>query len=368
MSPRPSRRRLLAACGAALGTTLTGCITQPSSDGARTTTNDGTTTASPTTTNRTGTDGVETYVGAHNAADEDATVTVALRRDGETLQQATETLQAGVTTTLDIVVTTPETYTVAASRGDGEETTFEWNVPESYGGSLEVRVGEDGTLGFREHLSGAGCGGEALPYAVPGNEETFTAGSGSVRNDAGEPVTVTVTIAHDGTTFFECTRDLGANQTASLGDLTETAGEYSVTVDVADGGRTEYDWRIPPEYNWPKLSVVVPASGDPLAGCGAAGSIDVTVSNPAGNQRTATLALLRDGTAVTRRQVSVAGGEESSVALDTPIGDIYTLRAEAGAGTTTAEVADCYCYSEHRTTVALGDDGPAIDSIRRVCD
>ena len=368
MSPQSSRRRVLAALGVTLGTTLAGCTTQQGDDA---TTTDATTTPGPTataTTRTTDETGIDAPVSARNSYGEDVALTVTLRRDGETLQRRTETLSSGVASTLDMSVTAPGTYTVAASVDGGAESDFEWTVTESYEGSLEVRVDEDGALGFREYLSEAGCGGEDVPYAVPGNEETFTTGSGELWNESGDAVTVTVSVAHDGTTFFECTRDLAANQTASLGDLTETAGEYTVTVAVADGGRTTQDWRIPPEHNWPRLRVVVPSSGDPLVGCGAAGSVDATVSNPSDEQRSATLALLRDGTQVAQQTVSVAGGEESKVALETPIGDIYTLRAETDAGEATAEVADCYCYAEHRTTVALDGGGPTIDSVRRICE
>jgi hypothetical protein len=352
----------------ALGTALTGCTSQQTT-GAETTDTTETTPPATTTGNATTTasSGVETHVGAQSRYSEDVTLTVVLRRDGETVQEVTEGVSAGITTTLGIEITTPGTYTVTASRDGGADATYEWSVPESYDGRLEVRVHEDGGVGFREYV-GSDCGGPELPYAVSGNEETFQSGSGAVVNDSGDPATVTVSIAHDGSAFFECTHDLGAQQTLDIGALTATAGEYAVTVEVADGGRTEYDWRIPPGYNWPTLRVVVPESGDPLAGCGTAGSIDTTVSNPAEDQQSVTLALLRGGEVVTEREVSVAGSGETAVALDTPIGDIYTLRATTDSGEATAEVADCYCYTQHRTAVTLDSEGPEIESTQRVCD
>lgn len=179
---------------------------------------------------------------------------------------------------------------------------------------------------------------------------------------------VSLSVSHDGTTFFECTYDLDASQAVDVGELTKTAGEYTVSVDVDGGGSIEYDWRIPSNYSWPKLLVVVPSSGDPIAGCGRGGSIEVTVTNPTDQSGTTNLALLRDGESVSQQEVTVDAGAETTVSLDTPIGDIYTLRAEADAGSGEAEVADCYCYTQHETTVTLGSDGPAVESSRRVCD
>jgi len=365
MPSHPSRRGLLAACGVALGAAFAGC-TAPRSDGGGNDADPGA--SSEHTTTNAGTGGVDATVGAESSYGENVSLTVALRRGGETLETETKTLLSQTIMGMDIAATEPGTYTVTASVDDGSEAATEWTVTESYDGRLDVYVGEDGTVSFREHRSADRCGGEDLPYAVPGNEETFTPGSGSVVNDSGDAVTVTVSVAHEDTTFFECTRTLDANQSASLGDLTETAGEYAVTVAVEGGGRTTRDWRIPPEDNWPRLRVVLSESGDPLVGCGAGGSVDATISNDGGESQSVQLVLRRDGTRITDETATVAAGEESTVALDVPIGGVYTLHATTDAGESTTEVVYCYCYGDRRLTVTLYGGGVVLDSERLVCE
>lgn len=369
MSPTPSRRRLLCACGAALGSALSGCLsrgTGPADSTTSTTTDRSSNSTTGTTRDPTGS--VDTHVSAASRYDADVTLAVELRRGGETVQEQTQTVTSGINTALDVRVTEPGTYTVVASLADGASARYEWTVTEEYRGSLEVRIRDDGSLGFREYLQRDSCGSEQLPYRVSGNEETWSASTGAVWNESGAPVTVSLAVSHDGTTFFECTFDLDANQTVELGELTKTAGEYDVAVDVDGGGGTEYDWRIPADYSWPELLVVVPSSRDPIAGCGRGGSIEVTVANPTDQPGTAALSLLRDGESVSEREVTVDAGAETTVSLDTPIGDFYTLQAETDTGSGEAEVADCYCYSQYETTVTLGSQGPEVESTQRICD
>lgn len=368
MSQDSSRRRLLAACGVALGSGLSGCLFGNSDTidpGGMSSPPPNTTTDVPDSTQG---NTVDASIGAASRYDGDVMLTVEVRRNGNQVLQETKTVLGNVNQSLGISVETRGDYTVLASLEGSAEARYDWQVTAGYDGQLEIRITSDGTVAFREHLSDGACTGDNLPYTVSGNEQTHSESNAELRNDSGRAVEVNLSIAHDKTEFFDCTYDLDANQSVSLNGLTATAGEYTVVVDIEGGGRTEYDWRIPPEYAWPRLLVVLPANGDPLAGCGEGSDHNIGVRNQTSDRRDVTLTLARDGEHVVQQTTSVEANAETTVTLSTPIGGFYVLSAETDAGSDEAEHVDCYCYSQYRTTVTLDGESPNVESRQQVCD
>jgi hypothetical protein len=375
MAP-PSRRAILRAGGLALCGGLAGCATSDdSTETAPGTDADPTVTPTEAPEPRTPTDSPtdsptptrEVTLAATSETDTDHTVTVTLTRDGERVERLRRPVPGRATAVFDRDRLPAGTYTVTATLEDGERGTHEWTVGEGRT-RLAVVVG-DGTVGFEETVENPPCDGTAdLPYAAPGAEETFQASTLSLNNDAGERRRVSLSLTHDGERFLDCTYDLGPAQGISLDAVTETAGTYGVTVDVAGGGRTAYDWRIPAGHNWPRLVATVPETGDPLVGCGTAESVDVTVENDAGTTREPTLSLARDGETVAERSVTLDPGASRAVELAIPVGDFYTLSVGTDAGTATGEVVQCYCYADRPTTVTLAEDGPAVETQLLVCE
>jgi len=373
----PSRRALLRAGGLALAGGLAGCAgggtptddSGTDTDGQRTGTNDRRTDAGTgrTATDRSTPDGLELTVGVRNRDDTDHEVTVELR-EGETVHaRNTRSVNNGVTgLALDASVS-PGTYTAAVDVTGGGRATYEWTVGEEYDGSLRAVVEAPDTIQFEEYREETPCAGAGdLPYAAAGQPETFTPGSAVVENDAGRAVTVRLRVAHEGTTFFDCSYDLGASQSVSPGAITATAGAYDVTVDVADGGRMTRTWHVRERDTYPSLVAAVREDG-PVVGCGSAESTTVEVRNERDAAAQTTLALARDGETVTERTVDLDAGAVRSVELSMPIGDIYILTAETGGDSDSAEVVECYCFSASETTVTVTGDGPTIESSYLVC-
>lgn len=203
-----------------------------------------------------------------------------------------------------------------------------------------------------------------LPYSVSGAEKTFTTGSATIINETDQSVSLSLTISHEETTFFERSYHLNAGGDISVEDLTATAGEFSVSVDVENGKSTEYLWRVPERNGYPVLRILVLDGEQLLVGCGKGGRIEVTVANETQHTQTTTVRLLRDDEVVTEQSVRVTAGATTDVSLGTPIGDFYTLTTNAGGHAT---VADCYCYEQFRTTVTLTDDTPDIESTLKAC-
>jgi hypothetical protein len=210
----------------------------------------------------------------------------------------------------------------------------------------------------------------ALPYTAADEPETFTNGAFEIENVGPEPVRATLSISHGGTTFFERTRDIPVNEVWDRNDVTATAGTYTVIVDVADGGRTEYDWRVPPEDGYPRLHGRIPASGTPVVGCGGSDTIDTQMKNETSSEQTVALSLLRDGETVTTESATLAPREADERELPIPIGDFYTLVATTDAGEASTEVVECYCYNQvqGKTNVVVTGSGPSVKSKVLVCD
>lgn len=376
MAP-PSRRSLLGAVGVGAVGALAGCLAGDGSGDEPTT--DPPTVGTPTgetpvtddpPDDRPPADG-EAPLSVVNHGDSPATVAVTVRRDGETVHEGTLSVNGGVGR-LVTSVGEPGTYAVTASVDGGGSVEYDWRVGDDYAGRLRIVVGEPDGPTVTETVSGLPCpSGDgargSLPYAAPDAPETYEAGGATLRNESGEPVTVTFSVADGSEQFFECTYEMSANRTITVDPLTATAGEYTVTVDVEGRGRTVYDWRIPPDHNWPELLVTVPAEGDPVVGCGQGGVVPVSVENATGSSATATLGLRRDGETVATASVDLAAGASASRDLSTPVGDVYELVVDAPGGTARADVPQCYCYTAYETTVTLAGDGPAVDTDVRVC-
>ncbi|WP_440988847.1 hypothetical protein [Haloarchaeobius baliensis] len=371
----PSRRALLSAVGAGLSGAVAGCLDQGRSGTDAAETSTGPVGQRPTATDslRTAiTDGtLDAHVSVHNDGDAPATVTAELRRDGTVVDERTRDVNDGVVAFL-FSVPEPGSYTVSAHLDAGGSATHDWQVEAGYRGSLTVQVGDSGEPSFEETLVDRGCAtGEgtttSLPYAIPDASETHTRGRAELANESGEPVTVTLAVAHESLTFFECTYELDADQTVAVEGLTATAGEYTVDVDVVAGGRTVSRWRIPPDHAWPLLSVIVPAEGDPLVGCGAARDVSVALENITDTSVAATVTLVRNGETVSERSVDLAARGSRDLALSTPVGDFYRLVATADTGTAHAELVRCSCYTAAETTVTFDGDGPRIDTGVRRC-
>ena len=371
----PSRRALLSAVGAGLSGAVTGCLDQGRSGTDAAETSTGPVGHRPTATDSLQTaitDGtLDAHVSVRNDGGSDVTVTAELRRDGAVVDERTRDVNDGVGALL-LSVPEPGPYTVSASLDSGGSATHDWQVEAGYRGSLTVQVGDMGELSFEETLVDRGCStGDGatttLPYSIPDAPETHSHGRAELANESGEPVTVTLAVAHDSLTFLECTYELDADQTVDIEDLTATAGAYTVDVDVDAGGRTVSRWRVPPDHAWPLLSVIVPAEGDPLVGCGAARDVAVALENITDTSVAATVTLVRNGETVRERSVDLAARGSTDVALATPIGDRYTLVATADTGTAHAELVRCYCYTAAGTTVTFDGDGPRIDTGVRRC-
>ncbi|MFD1647340.1 hypothetical protein [Haloarchaeobius litoreus] len=371
----PSRRALLSTVGGGLSGALAGCLDRDRTGTEAAETSTGTATARPTATEPLQTaitDGaLDAHVSVHNDGDAPATVTAELRRDGTVVDERTRDVNDGVVALL-FSVPEPGSYTVSASLDAGGSATHDWRVEAGYRGSLTVQVDGSGEPSFEETLVDRACAtGEgtttSLPYSIPDAPETHTRGRAELANESGDPVTVTLAVAHDSLTFFECTYELDADQTVAVEGLTATAGEYTVDVDVETGGRTVSRWRIPPDYAWPLLSITVPAEGNPLVGCGEGGDVQVAVDNATDSAVAATLALERDGQTVGEQSLDLPAGGSEDIALSTPVGDFYSLVVTADTGTASAAVVRCYCYRSVRTGVTLDAGRPRIDTGVRRC-
>lgn len=365
-----TRRRILRAVGAGTLGGLAGCIGGPPDGSAPRTgeTPSSGTSPDPTTT----ADRVRGHLSLRNLDSADATVSIAVRRRGETEYDEGFVARSGVTSGVDFDVTGPGTYRVSATLDSGESADYEWEVPAGYDGNLVVVVTEERALDFEEALERSPCvagdGASAtLPYSVPGAEETFQPGNLVVEHDGTTARTVGISIGESGTTFFDCSYELESSQTVTVDAVTATAGDYRVVVAVAGGGRRVHTWHVPPADNWPQLFVRVTEGGEPVVGCGGADETRVSVGNPTSADRSVELALRRDGEGVARRDVLVPGNQTTDVGLRIPVGDYYTLDATSGAGTASEEIVECYCFDQVRTVVTLADDGPSIESTRKVC-
>ncbi len=365
MAP-PSRRTLLRSCGIALAGGLAGCLSDGSDQGTTPTDTD-TPTETPTDTpTETPTSTADGALSIRNRGNRELSITVSLSRDGTQVLERTRTLNNGVSGAVTTDVTAGE-YTVTAALSDGTRASTEWTVDAGYNGTLTVVVGDE-DISFRESLRETDCSTTNLPYSIPGAEETFSESTASIRNESGAAAEVTLTLAHDGEVFFDCTTTLAARQSVSLDGLTATAGEYTVTVEVSNGGHTEYDWRIPAAHNWPSLTVILPETGDPVVGCGTSNDAHVTVENPTDSTRDATLRLRRDDEAVAEQGVTVEAGGTTDVELAIPVGDFYLLEVTAGGTTASEEVVYCSCYQEFETTATLGDPEPSIETTKQICE
>ncbi|MEF8872809.1 MAG: hypothetical protein V5A41_14375 [Haloarculaceae archaeon] len=370
MSP-PSRRTVLQTCSLALVGGFVGCSetrdveTNPTEPGTPTATVEAPE-STPEPPNDFEVGGAS--LGLRSEYDEDVTVRVTVRMDGNRLVDESEALSPGMGTLVESNIPQPGEYVVEAGFGSEPLASYEWVIGEEYDGSLTAVVTADGDITFREQLDEPTCSTANLPYAAPDADETFTPGSATVRNESGQAVTVALSVAHDGETFFSCTQPLNTRQSVSIDQLTTTAGTYTVTVDVSGGGQTVYDWRIPADHSWPSLSVTIPGSGDPVVGCGSGGDIAVAVENTTDATRTTTLSLRRDSGEVAMDTVEVAANATAQTSLPTPVGDFYTLVATTDNGETQKEVVNCSCYGVWETTVTLDGSGPQIEAPLLVCN
>ncbi|MCU4800763.1 hypothetical protein OB920_10305 [Halobacteria archaeon HArc-gm2] len=374
MTEPPSRRSVLGTCAGTLGVGgLAGCLAPSDGSGANRSerrTETSSETASEASESPTA-QPVEARLTGINEIDENATLTVTVRRSGERIAERTETFEAD-DGALDVAIARPGDYTVEARLDSGASATFDWEIGTEYDGRLAVRITGPDQVVFREKLRGsvcenAGTNGD-LPFSVPDAEETYQPGTVEIRNDAKSAMTLTVSIAHEETTYFECTADVGGRQFVSNGAVTASAGTYAVTVDVADGGSTEYSWQVPAEYNWPKLFVVVDEDGDPLVGCGGRSETSLVVENPTNESQSVDLTLLRGEDPVDDGSITVEPDSETEHTLSFPIGDFYTLRAATDAGTDAETLAYCDCYEQFSPTVTLGPDGPQIEPVTYNCE
>lgn len=370
MSP-PSRRAVLQTCSLALVGGFVGCSetqdaeTSPDEQNTPTSTvEDPESTPEPPSDPKDG----GASLGLRSEYDEDVTVRVTVRADGNRLVDKSERLSPGIGTLVESDIPRPGEYVVEAGFGSETVASYDWVIGEEYDGSLAVVVTADGDITFREQLAEPTCSTADLPYAAPDAEETFSPSSATVRNESGQAVTVELSVAHDDETFFSCVQALDARQSVDIDQLTTTAGTYTVTVDVSSGGQTVYDWRVPEDHNWPGLSVTIPRAGDPVVGCGSGGDIAVAVENTTDAARTTTLSLRRDGEEVATDTVEVAANATADASLSTPVGDFYTLVATTASGEAQKEVVNCSCYGTWETIVTLDGSGPQIDASLAVCD
>ncbi|WP_143117770.1 hypothetical protein [Halomicrobium zhouii] len=375
MTAPPSRRSVLRTCVGTLGVGgLAGCLAPSDDSGTnRSERRTETTTETPSETSESPTPRrVEAHLAAENEADTEVALTVTVRRDGERVAEQTATIDADDGRSLAVDVARPGEYTVEARLRSGTSSTFDWEIGTEYDGRLEVRITGPDQVVFREKLRGSVCenGGTNgdLPFSLPDAEETYRPGTVEIRNDAKSAMTLTVSIVHEETTYFECTTDLGGRQFVSNDAVTASAGTYAVTVDVSDGGRTEYSWQVPTEYNWPKLLVVVDEDGDPLVGCGGRSETSLVVENPTNESQSVDLTLLRGEEPVDDGSITVDPDSETEHTLSFPIGDFYTLRAATDAGTGAETLAYCDCYEQFSPTVTLGPDGPQIEPVTYNCE
>lgn len=353
MSP-PSRRALLRTCGVAAASGLAGCTAAFGSS-----TPDYVAGGGPLPRAR---------IQAENRRETAVSLTVELRTDGRTAFERTRRVPPRVNLEIGPEVTDPGSHTVVTRLEGSDEARRTWVLEPGYEGTLTVVVDEGG-IAFDEDLAGGGCPTEGLPYSVRGAESTFEHGTLTVTNERDGVVRPTVAIGHDGERFFECTMEVDPDESVTVEGLTDTAGAFTVTVDLDDGGRTSYEWRVPPENNYPTLRVVFPEGGGTLVGCGGpGGDVPVQVRNPGDAARSVDLRLDRDGDPVATRTVEVTAADARTVDLSIPIGDVYTLVATTDAGTERAVVASCYCYGTGKPTVTLDEGGPRIETTTVVCD
>ncbi len=369
MSP-PSRRAVLQTCTLAVAGGLAGCggtqnvINPEQQDSPNRTEKDPQSTPELPPDSEEGSPSLR----LRSEYDEEVTIRVTVRKNGNRFVDETQTLPAGMVTNIEADIPQPGAYTVGAGFGSETVVSRDWVVDEEYSGSMTAVVTADREITFRERLIEPSCPTADLPYAAPDGKETFSSSSAAVQNESGQTVTVDLSVAHDGETFFSCAQPLDAGQGVNIDPLTTTAGTYTVTVDVSSGGQTVYDWRIPEDHNWPALSVTIPETGDPVVGCGSSSDIPVTVENTTGAAQTTALSLRRDGEEVATDTVEVAANATAETGLSTPAGDFYTLVATTDSGETQEEVVNCSCYGTWETIVTLDGSGPQTDATLAVCD
>ncbi|WP_276274160.1 hypothetical protein [Haloarcula litorea] len=208
--------------------------------------------------------------------------------------------------------------------------------------------------------------GHELPYAIPGAEETYQPGSAELRNQTDSETTVTLAIAHDDTTFFECTQTLASGESIPFDGVTATAGEYTVTVTVGDGRSTTTEWRIPSRQTYPMLLVSIRGDDEPVIGCPGNREVSVQVRNQTDSAVTVELSLRRDDQPVAQKAVQVDATSNTDVTLAIPIGDFYTLAVASDAGQARKQISACRGYEDDRITATIGADTVDIESIRKV--
>jgi hypothetical protein len=200
-------------------------------------------------------------------------------------------------------------------------------------------------------------------YEIPGAGDVFAPPSVQFENRSGGATTVTTTVSHDGTGFFDRTLDLAAGEETDTDPILRSEGTYQVTAETAGGQRVSYEWHV--TGNWPALFVIVDEDGTLRVGCGPGGEPGVAISNPSGDRRTTTLELRNDDGVVDARTLDVTA-TETVIRFDVPIGDEYTLAVETDGGRDTGEFVACYCRGSD-VSVTL-DDGPTVESTAWVCD
>lgn len=386
----PTRRSLLAGVAASL---VAGCSglsgderrREPFDAPAQTTDSD-TDTPPPTTADGvvgtvTGEPLPGTYVSAQDQDSEDHRLTLTIARDGNRLFRRTYDINdgPGYGTLLEgpqRVATRPDTYRVVAKLANGPRATYDWRVGGVFEG-FSVIITPDG-LDFRQSVECTpACDpvstdgtAAALPYAIDGNEETFTNGSATIRNAGSREREVTLTLRQDSMTVLDYTYQLMPDRIIEVPALTATTGDFEVTLTTGDGARTEYEWSLPAEDNYPSLLAIVRDDAPPLVGCGLGGGASVTVQNLLDDTRTLSVRLERPREETLRtiadREVSVAGESEQTVEIEIPIGDEYRLTVESGGERARATIPFCSCYTGS-PEVRVDEDGLELDSGVLIC-
>jgi len=205
-----------------------------------------------------------------------------------------------------------------------------------------------------------------LPYAIPGAEETYQRGSVEIRNESDAERTVTLSIAHDDTTFFECQHTLESGESVSIENVTATAGEYTVVATVEDERSTTAEWHVPTAQNYPMLLVSIRGAGEPVIGCPGDRTVSLSLRNEAESDSTVSLSLRRDDRVVAEKSVQIDTDATVDVSLTVPIGDRYTLEATGDAGRERATIATCRGYETSNITVVVDSEAIEIDSITLV--
>jgi hypothetical protein len=203
-------------------------------------------------------------------------------------------------------------------------------------------------------------------YVVPGAKHILGPAGADVRNATDEAATVTVAVEYEGDRFYERTFDVAAGAEAASEPIVASHATYDVVVETADGRRATYEWSIPENWHWPRLTVLVADDGSVRVGCAWPSEQSVGVENADGSERDLTLTLSDDDGAVVETTETVPAGE-GKVSVAVPIGGEYDLRVETADGADTASYVVCYCRTT-RATVEIRDGVPDIDTVLPVCE